>query len=82
MTRVTFELPDDVAAALNMAAGSIGDELRAAAAAQLFRDKRVSQEVAAKLSGLDRVEFMLYLGRSGIDCIQLTAKELDAEFDG
>lgn len=81
MTRITFDLPDEVAAALKSETGDLSADLRAAAAAQLFRDHRVSQEVAAQLSGMDRVEFMLYLGRVGIDCIQTDLSDLDAELN-
>lgn len=81
MTRITIDLPDEVAAALKNEAGDISGEFRAAAAAQLFRDRRVSQEVAAQISGMDRVEFMLYLGRAGIECIQVDLNDLDAELN-
>jgi len=59
MTTVTLEMPDEVFAATRNDPDGLKRDLRLAAAATWYRENRISQEVAARIAGLDRTEFLL-----------------------
>ena len=79
MTTVTLEMPDEVFAATRNDPDSLKRELRVAAAATWYRDGRVSQEIAARIAGLDRTEFLLALARMGEDSFVVDFDDLDKE---
>ncbi len=78
MSTITIELP----------AGVLPDEatpeefaldLRLAAAIHWYSRGEISQGLAAQIAGLDRRSFILALARAGVDAIQISTEELEAE---
>ena len=79
MTTVTLEMPDEVFAATRNDPEGLKRELRLAAAATWYREARISQEVAARIAGLDRTDFLLALARMGEDSFVVDFADLDKE---
>ncbi len=79
MATVTFEVPESVLAALRRNSDEFAEEMRLAAAAIWYEQGKVSQEVAARIAGLDRTDFLLALARMGKDSFQVDFADLDKE---
>lgn len=78
MKRVEFSLPDEAFASLNRDSTQLTADLRAAAAAKLYELGRVSQEVAAQISGVSRSEFVVILSELRVSPMQECADEAQA----
>jgi predicted HTH domain antitoxin len=79
MPTLTMELPDKVFAALRVGPDDFTREMRLAAAAAWYEQEKVSQEVAARIAGLNRTDFLLALARMGKDSFQIDFEDLDRE---
>ena len=79
MQILTMELPDKVFAALRIGPDDFTKEMRLTAAAAWYEQGKVSQEVAAKIAGLDRTDFLLALAKMGKDSFQIDFEDLDRE---
>ena len=65
---------------LKSSLGGVGEQLKPALAASLFKDRVLSLEAAAQISGLSLSEFIEHLTQLDIDLVvadQQTAKELE-----
>jgi len=82
MTTVTIEFPEGVYSALRKSPKEFAQELRIAAAAHWYQQGTVSQEKAAELAGLDRVEFLFELSRRRISVIHVDLDEVRREAKG
>ena len=58
MSTVTLEFDNSLFGALRLSPDEFGQEMRAAAAVQWYFEGAVSQEKAAELAGLSRIEFL------------------------
>ncbi len=58
MARIEIQLPDEIFARLDLCSAQFVAELRVAAAAKWYELGRVSQEVAARIAGVSRSEFV------------------------
>ena len=54
---------------------------RFASAATWYREGRVSQEMAASIAGLDRIDFLLTLARLGQESFVVDLADLDRELE-
>lgn len=79
MKTITVEVPDDLAEVIGGSEEGLAREIRLAAAVEWYRQGLVSQGKAAQVAGLSRSQFLLALGRAGIDAIQITEAELERE---
>lgn len=79
MTTVTLHIPDEVFAVMREDPAHFGDELRLAAAMNWYRRGTISQEMAASVAGLDRIDFLLALARHGEDSFRVNLDELARE---
>jgi predicted HTH domain antitoxin len=79
MSTITIELPDEVFASMRCDPGQMAQEIRFATAMVWYEQGKISQEVAANLAGLDRVDFLLELARWGCDSFQIDFADLDRE---
>jgi predicted HTH domain antitoxin len=82
MTTVTIDLPETMFSALRLAPNELVREMRIAAAVQWYAQEMISQEKAAEISGLNRVEFLEELYRRKVPAIQVTLDDLKKEIDG
>ena len=79
MATLTMQMPDKALAALRNDPEQFTSEMRLAAAALWYEQGRVSQEIAAKIAGLARTDFLLALARIGRDSFQVDFGDLDKE---
>lgn len=75
--RIAIDLPDDVLAALGSTPEQFEREARFVLAAKLFEMRRLSSGKAARVAGMDRVEFLLALKRAGVSMINLTDEDIE-----
>lgn len=66
MKTFTFEYPDTFPTALGMDDVLFAEEVKMAAAMKLFDQGRLSSGQAARLAGVERVEFILSCGKWGV----------------
>ena len=71
--------PEGVPQILKMSDAEFAEELRFLAAAKLYELGRLSSGKAAKLAGMERVEFLRSLGQIGVPAINLRDEEIEAE---
>jgi len=79
MATVTVEVPESILAVLRNDPAEFASEMRLAAAATWYEQGKISQEVAARVAGLDRTDFLLALARMGRDSFQVDFDDLDKE---
>lgn len=79
MTTVTMEMPEKVLAALRFAPDEFVKEMKLAAAVTWYEQGKISMEVASKIAGLNRTNFLLSLARMGKDSFQVDFNDLDRE---
>ena len=74
-----LEMPDGAFSALHKSPDEFGRELRLAAAVKWYEITAISQEKAAEIAGLSRVDFMEALGRFRVSPFQYGYQEVLAE---
>ena len=74
--QVVMELPEGAFSALRVEPAALAREMRLAAAVKWYELGRLSQDKAAELAGLSRIEFIDALGRFKVSPIQETLEEL------
>lgn len=79
MTTLTIELSENIFAAMRYDPNEFAKEMRLAAAVTWYEQGKISQEVAAKIAGLDRTNFLLALARMGRDSFQVDFIDLEKE---
>jgi predicted HTH domain antitoxin len=79
MTTLNIELPDKIFSVMRFAPEEFKNEMRLAAAAMWYEQGKVSQEMAAKIAGMNRTDFLLSLARMGKDSFQVDFADLDKE---
>lgn len=79
MTTVTMEMPEKAFAALRFAPDEFANGMRLAAAVTWYEQSKISQELAAKIAGLNRTDFLMSLARMGKDSFQVDFDDLDKE---
>ena len=81
MTTVSFELPDDVFAALRRSPDEFVSALRLAAAMHWYARGEISQEQAAHIAGVDRTDFLLALAHEQADAFVVDFDDLQRELE-
>jgi len=79
MVKLIMEMPEAVFAATREDPGHFAMEMRLTAAAAWYSQGRISQEMAAKMAGMDRTDFLLALAKLGVDSFKVDMAELDKE---
>ncbi|MEX2015690.1 MAG: UPF0175 family protein [Candidatus Hydrogenedentales bacterium] len=79
MPKLTFDLPENLLAALRIAPEDFPGEVRLAAAVAWYEEGKISQEIAAQVAGLSRTDFLLALARLGRNSFQVDLADLDRE---
>jgi predicted HTH domain antitoxin len=74
-----LELPDGAFSALHKSPDEFGKELRLAAAVKWYEMTIISQEKAAEIAGLSRVDFMDALGRFKVSPFQYSSQDVVTE---
>ena len=76
---VNVEYPMDVRLTLHESKEEFAKELKMLAAVKLYELGRISSGKAAALAGIDRVSFLLGLGRYRVSVFNYTPEELERE---
>jgi len=79
MKTLNIELPDQVFSVMRYAPEEFKNEMRLAAAAVWYEQGKISQEMAAKIAGMNRTDFLLALARMGKDSFTVDFDDLDRE---
>ena len=79
MTTVTIELPEKVLSAMRVNVDDLANEMRLAFAVLWYEQGKISQEIAAKVAGLNRTDFLLTLARLGQNSFVVDFRDLDKE---
>jgi predicted HTH domain antitoxin len=74
-----MEMPEKVFTAMRFDPEEFTKEMRLAAAVTWYEQSRISQEVAARIAGLNRTDFLLALARMGKDSFKVDFADLDKE---
>jgi predicted HTH domain antitoxin len=81
MATITYDISPSAFAALHLAPKEFAQEMRIAACVQWYAQGLVSQERAAEIAGLSRVEFLEELFRRRVPACQVTLAELIEEME-
>lgn len=81
MQTVTIDLPESVLLATGQSREEFTREAKFLLAAKLFELGRLSSGKAAQICAMQRIEFILAMGRLGIPVVQLDEEELAREFE-
>lgn len=81
MATLTIELPEGAFSALRRSPQEFAKEMRIAAAVQWYAQQQISQEKAAEIAGLSRMEFLDELFRRRVPACQVTLRELVKELE-
>ena len=76
---MTIELPEKVFAAMRVDPDEFAKEMRLAAAVTWYEQGKISQEIAAKVAGLSRTDFLLVLPCMGRNSFLVDFNDLDRE---
>lgn len=76
---LSIEVPDSLLAALRLSPDEATAQLRFAAAAYWYSKGRLSQELATRVSGLDRPDFLRALAKAEVPVFQVDLDELRKE---
>jgi predicted HTH domain antitoxin len=79
MPTIQLDIPEDVLAALRRSPQEFARELRLAAAIHWYSRGDVSQEQAAHIAGMDRVDFLLALASAKVDAFVVDTDDLKRE---
>ena len=79
MTTIHLDLPEGVFSALRRSPHEFARELRLAAAMHWYSRGEVSQEQAAQIAGLNRVDFLLALASARADAFVVDLDDLKQE---
>ncbi len=77
--QLVIEYTDDVLAGLGLSAEEFTEEARLLLAAKLYELGRLTSGQAAKLCGMQRVEFLMSLPRVGVPVSNLQPEDADTE---
>jgi predicted HTH domain antitoxin len=80
MNPVRIEIPEDVLVACGQSREEFVQEAKRLLAIKLFELGRLSSGKAAKLSSMERADFLLMVGRMGIPVADLDEEEMTREF--
>jgi predicted HTH domain antitoxin len=81
MPTIQFDFPPDVLSALRQSPEGFAREMRLAAAIHWYSQGSVSQEKAAQIAGLHRIDFLKELANRKVDVIQVDMDDLRRELD-
>lgn len=79
MSQVSLEVPDDLLVALREQPSEFAEEARLVTAIHYLRQKRLSLGQAARLAGMNRVDFLDALAARDVAVFDLSADDATAE---
>lgn len=77
METISFQVSQDLLAALKIGSNQLAESMRLLTAIAYFQDKKISLEKAAELAGINRLEFIDVLSKKGILIFDYDRSELN-----
>jgi predicted HTH domain antitoxin len=81
MRAVTIPIDEEVFFVLKKNEASVQHDIRTLLATQYFKDGKLGLGLSAKMAGMTKDEFTVFLGANKIDIYQYENSELKEEFD-
>lgn len=81
MTNLAIELPDEVFSTLKRTPKEFVGDMRLASAMHWYARGEISQEKAALIAGMDRVDFLAELAREQIEVFSVDFEQLEQEIN-
>jgi len=81
MRAVTIPIDDEVLFVLKKSVASVQYDMCTLIAMQYFKDRKLGLGLAAKMAGMTKDEFTVFLGANNIDIYQYEDDELNEEFE-
>ena len=81
MRAVTIPIDDEVLFVLKKSVASVQYDMCTLIAMQYFKDRKLGLGLAAKMAGMTKDEFTVFLGANSIDIYQYEDDELNEEFE-
>ncbi len=81
MATISIKIPDSLLITSGESIESISRESHYLLAVKLFEIGRISSGEAAGMCGMNRVDFLLKIGKTGIAVVDLDGEELEREID-
>lgn len=81
MERIVLEIPEEVLISLKETAEEFSRDILMLTAVKLYQMGKLSSGRAAQLAGVPRVSFLQSLARYGVSIFDLTAVELQKDFE-
>lgn len=81
MTNLTIELPDEVFSTLKRTPKEFVGDMRLVSAIHWYAKGEISQEKAALIAGLDRVDFLDALAQEKIEVFSVDFDQLERELN-
>jgi predicted HTH domain antitoxin len=76
-----LDIPEGAFSAMRKSPTEFGDEMRLAAAVKWYEMGIISQEKAAEIAGLTRLNFLMSLARFNVSPFQYTSDEIEEELN-
>ncbi len=81
MEKITLEVPEEVLISLKETSKEFSRDLLMLAAVKLYQMGKLSSGRAAQLAGINRVSFLQSLSKYEVPIFDLTAEELQRDFE-
>jgi predicted HTH domain antitoxin len=79
MANISIDIPNDLLITLREQPEELSHEMRFIAALHYFREKRLSLGQAARLAGIQRLDFLYVLAARGVPAFDLSVEDATAE---
>ncbi len=76
---ITFAISEDILASLKSGVSDLEREIRETSAVKYYTEKKLSLGKAAKLAGINRLDFMDLLARKGVTVFDLDESAAESE---
>jgi len=81
MRAITIPIDDEVLFVLKKSVANVQYDMCTLIAMQYFKDRKLGLGLAAKMAGMTKDEFTVFLGANNIDIYQYEDDELNEEFE-
>ncbi|BBO16416.1 conserved hypothetical protein [Candidatus Brocadia pituitae] len=81
MEKIVLEIPEEVLISLKETAEEFSRDILMLTAVKLYQMGKLSSGRASQLAGVPKVSFLRSLARYGVPIFDLTAKELQKDFE-
>ena len=81
MKVITIPLDDEIFFTLKKSVSIVQQDMRTLLAMKYFQDGQLGLGLAARMAGMSKDDFTVFLGKNNIDIYQYTNEEIQEEFE-